>query len=82
MKLNKLFALTLIAVLMLTLSACGKDKNEQNSKPDDSSKPTVSTPSDNNTTVESKPEENKTEESKPTESSKPQSSTTTKPEEN
>lgn len=76
-KFNKIFALTLIAVLMLTLSACGKDKENQNSKPDDTSKPTVSTPSDNNTTTESKPEENKQEESKP--ESKPESSTPSKP---
>ena len=71
-KINKIFALTLIAALMLTLSACGKDKENQNSKPDDTSKPTVSTPSDNNTTTESKPEENKQEESKP--ESKPEES--------
>ena len=71
-KFNKIFALTLIAALMLTLSACGKDKENQNSKPDDTSKPTVSTPSENNTTTESKPEENKQEESKP--ESKPEES--------
>lgn len=52
---NKIFALTIITALMLTLSACGKDKDGQNSKPDDNSKPTVSTPS-NNTPTESRPD--------------------------
>lgn len=83
MKLNKLFALTIIAALMLTLSACGKDKNEQNSKPDDNSKPTVSTPSEDNTTTESKPEDNKQNESQPennkTDDDKTQNSTTSTP---
>ncbi len=58
---NKLFALTIIAALMLTLAACGKDKGGQNSKPDDTSKPTVSTPSENKTPNESEPDESKPE---------------------
>ncbi len=79
--LNKLFAFIIIAALTVTLSACDKDNNGQNSKPDDNSKPTVSTPSDDKTTTESKPEDNKQEESKP-EQSKPQNSTPSKPVEN
>lgn len=67
---NKIFALTIIAALMLTLAACGKDKENQNSTPNDTSKPTVSTPSEDKTTSESKPEEdnpvdNKPEDNKP-----------------
>lgn len=62
---SKLLALTIITALVFTLSACNKNKNNENSKPDDTSKPTVSTPSEDNTTTESKPEENKQEESKP-----------------
>ncbi len=70
-KLKKLFVMAIITALILSLSACGKGEVTQNSKPDETSKPTVSTPSDNNTT-ESKPEENKQEESKPTVESKPE----------
>lgn len=61
---NKFLTLTIIAALMLTLSACGKDKGVQNSKPDDNSKPTVSTPSENNSSNESEPEESKPEDNK------------------
>ncbi|MBO5211146.1 MAG: hypothetical protein J6B80_04365 [Clostridia bacterium] len=85
---SKLFALTIITALVFTLSACNKNKNNENSKPDDTSKPTVSTPSEDNTTTESKPEENKKEESKPEnkpeenkqEESKPENKPVVKPE--
>lgn len=80
---KNLFVLTIVLTLVLTLSACGKEEANSNSGPDESSKPTVSTPTENNTTTdESKPEDNKQDESKPTEISKPQTSTITKPEEN
>lgn len=78
--LNKFFVLVLVASLMFTLAACGKNEGSQNSKPNDTaSKPTVSTPSENNTPTESQPEESKPEESKP-EESKPDPKPESKPE--
>ena len=74
--LNKLFALALVASLMITLAACGK-KAEEPSKPEETSKPTVSTTTEDTTSTESNPEEDKTE-SKP--ESKPESTTESKPE--
>ena len=79
---NKLFALTVIMALMVTLCACGNENSGQNSKPDDNSKPTVSTPSNNNTTTtDSKPGESEPDDNKPDEN-KPQNSTPSKPVEN
>ena len=79
--LNKLFALTVIMALMVTLCACGNEKSGQNSKPDENSKPTVSTPSNDNTTTDNKPDESEPDDNKPDEN-KPQNSTPSKPVEN
>ncbi len=78
---NKLFTLTLAVLLAFTVTACGNDKENQNSTPNDTSKPTVSTPSEDKTTTESKPEEDKPVDNKP-EDNKPQNSTPSKPVEN
>ena len=80
-KINKLFALTVIMALMVTLCACGNEKSGQNSKPDENSKPTVSTPSNDNTTTDNKPDESEPDDNKPDEN-KPQNRTPSKPVEN
>lgn len=67
-------------MLVFSLAACGKDKESQGSKPDDTSKPTVSTPSEDKTTTESKPVDSKPSEDKK-EDDKPQTSTPSKPSE-
>ena len=83
---NKLFTLAVIMALMATLCACGNKNGVQNDKPDDNSKPTVSTPSNDNTTTDNKPDESEPDDNKPDDNkpdeNKPQNSTPSKPIEN
>ena len=74
--LNKILALIMAMLLIVSFVACNKKNNNTNTQ-GDNSKPTVSTPSGNNTT-ESKPEEDKQEESKPVENNQ-EPSTPSKP---
>ncbi|MBO5090727.1 MAG: hypothetical protein J6C27_07470 [Clostridia bacterium] len=74
--LNKLLAFLMAMLLIVSFVACNKKNNNTNTQ-GDNSKPTVSTPSGNNTT-ESKPKEDKQEESKPVENNQ-EPSTPSKP---
>lgn len=75
--LNKILALLMAMLLIVSFVACNK-KNKNTNTQGDNSKPTVSTTNNNNTTTESTPEEDKQEESKPVENNQ-EPSTPSKP---